>query len=120
VAGKRLWKAVVADVQPGWSLDAKDYAALTEAGRIADQLDALEKAIKKQGAVVEGSTGQPRVHPAIGESRQLRETQNRLLRGIDLEDPKANWNPTSERARKAVNARWDRELGRNRTAAEHG
>jgi phage terminase small subunit len=105
-AGKRLWRAIVKDVAADWELDAKDLATLTEAARIADTLAALEKAIKRQGAVVEGSTGQPRVHPAIGEANKLRETQHRLLRSIELEAPAADANARSRFASEAARARW--------------
>jgi Phage terminase, small subunit len=106
VPGRKLWRSVVSDVEDGWQLDAKDLAALAEAGRIADTLDALEKAIKKQGAVVEGSTGQPRVHPAISEANKLRETQHRLLRSIELEAPAEDATARSRFGREAARARW--------------
>jgi hypothetical protein len=107
-AGKRLWKAITGDVQEGWSLDAKDYTAITEAARIADQLAALEKDVKRDGHTVLGSTGQPRVHPAIGEMRQLRETQHRLLRTVELEAPNADASARSRFASEAARARWGR------------
>lgn len=60
MAGKKHWLSITGDIHEGWSLDAKDLALLAEACKIADELAALEKAAKKQGTVVEGSTGQPR------------------------------------------------------------
>jgi hypothetical protein len=54
---RRVWKAIVADVQLGRSLDAKDLALLAKESRNADTLDTLEKAIKRDGATVETSQG---------------------------------------------------------------
>lgn len=84
VAGKALWRNVTAEVDADWRLDARDLALLGEAARTADDLAALERAVKREGPLSPGSKGQVRVHPAVCEARQLRLVLARLLGQIEL------------------------------------
>jgi hypothetical protein len=89
-------------------LDEREAAILAAACRQADDVAALEEAIAKQGVVVEGSQGQPRLSPLVTEARQGRLAVARLLGELDLADPDAE--PRSakwRRARHAADARWD-------------
>ena len=40
-AGKRLWKAITADIEPGWRLDARELHLLERACRVEDEVRAL-------------------------------------------------------------------------------
>jgi len=114
--GKALWKAILDDLGPGWELDAREIHFLTRACRCADELEKLQKAIDEDGVTVEGSRGQPIVHPALSEARQLRLVQMRLLGAIEVTDPKdaiRSATPAQSRARHAANVRWH---GSNSTA----
>jgi hypothetical protein len=63
--------------------------------------------------MVEGSKGQPTLHPAISEARLGRQTIDRLLGKINLPAPEKagddGEDAASQRARKAADARWTRE-----------
>lgn len=115
-AGKALWKSILADLSEGWELDARELHFLARACRCADELAALEKAVDRDGFTVEGSRGQTTVHPALGEARQLRLVQLRLLGAIEMVDPRAAARaatPKQARARDAANVRWDLERARH-------
>ncbi len=114
--GKKLFRAILRDIDADWQLDARELTLLERAGRCADDLDKLEKAIDKDGIMVEGSQGQRRVHPALAEARQLRLVQLRLLSAIEMVDPQAHKRsatPAQARARHAAEVRWglEREAG---------
>jgi hypothetical protein len=79
-AGKALWTEILDEVGEGWTLDARELHLLQRACRCADELADLEQAVDADG----GSRGQPAVHPALAESRQLRLVQLRLLGNIEL------------------------------------
>lgn len=62
--------------------------------------------------------GQPAPHPLLGELRAHRSQLAALLKQLNLPDELTDadaevlpLSPTSERARKAANARWSREKG---------
>jgi phage terminase small subunit len=108
-AGKKLWKAVLADLPSGWELDQREIELLGLAARQADDLTKLEAAIRKEGVTSSGSTGQRTVHPAVIEARQARLAVSRLLGAIAL--PDADEQPATAattRSRKAAQARWAR------------
>jgi phage terminase small subunit len=115
-AGKGLWRSILADLAPGWELDARELYLLGRACRCADELDSLEKAVDKEGLICEGSRGQVAVHPAVSEARQLRIAQARLLGMVELVDPKAALRaatPAQARGRKAAEARWGLERAKH-------
>lgn len=108
-AGRALWIAVVADIEDGWELDAREVALLVEACKIGDQLAQLDAAVAVDGATVRGSRGQTVIHPGVSEGRALRLAQLRLLGSIELVDPTAAIKastPQQARARAAAQARW--------------
>lgn len=120
--GRALWRSILADLDDGWELDARELDLLRRACRCADELAKLEAEIDRAGVVVEGSHGQARTNPAIAEARQLRLVLLRCLSAIELDDPTEaarSSTPAEARARKAANARWSRvaELERRRAAS---
>src|SRR4051794_41845488 len=64
-----------------------------------DECEALREAVAADGTTVAGSTGQTRVHPAIGELRQHRLALGKLLSQLALPDEEDNALPTPLQAR---------------------
>ena len=107
--GKALWKSVTEGLPDGWELDERELAVLELAAGQADQLDALEAAIRRDGVTAVGSAGQLRLNPAVAEARAARLAVGRLLGQLQL--PDADAQPRSEagrRGQRAARARWDR------------
>ena len=107
-AGTALWTRKVADLEAPWRFDERELALLTEAGRTADDIAALDESIAAEGRMVEGSRGQPVLHGGVTEVRQLRALQLRLLSALTLTDPQddaASGTPAQERGRRAANVR---------------
>jgi P27 family predicted phage terminase small subunit len=107
--GRRFWKRVVGE----WECSPTELELLAEACRTLDELDALRRAVAKQGATVAGSQGQPRAHPALAELRQARGELRRLFDALGIPQPLAGAAPaedvvslTSRRAQRAARARW--------------
>jgi hypothetical protein len=106
-AGATLWEAVTSGIPEGFELDDRETAQLDLAARQADDLARLEAVISEEGATAVGSTGQPVVHPAIGEARQGRLAISRLLGVLDLADEDGDvGTAASRRGRRAARARW--------------
>lgn len=113
--GEALWGRIISDLDEGWELDQRELHLLSEACKTADDLAALDAAIARDGRTVEGSRGQPVVHPGIAEVRQLRALQLRLLGALELSDPVDSLKsatPEQSRKRQAAAARWAREQRR--------
>jgi hypothetical protein len=107
VTGKALWRAMLADLEA----EPWETAILTAACRQADQVAKLERLIAKDGLMIEGSTGQLRIHPAITEAHLGRQAVARLLAQLHLvDDPEADVgrSPKSRRASHAATTRWNR------------
>jgi hypothetical protein len=103
------WSIVYKD----WELDARELAVLDCAARQADVNDALERAIRRDGYMIEGASGQRRLNAAVTELRQGRLALARLLGQLALpaEDADAKGaTATSRKAQKAARARWHREV----------
>ena len=101
--GRAFWRQVVA----GYELEGHHVEVLREVCRLLDRADALAAAVQRDGEVVPGSTGQPRLHPALAEQRQTAVAVARLLDalGLDVEEEKPE-SATSRKARRAAEARW--------------
>ena len=102
-AGRELWEQVASV----YEVDAHERPLLAEACRLADRCAQLEESIEEHGLTVEGSTGQPRLHPAVAEVRQTRVALTRVLGAIAF--PNEEGVPVkagSRHASKAAVARW--------------
>jgi hypothetical protein len=77
--GRALWDAVLRE----YELDAHELLLLTQACRTADQLEALDAAVRRDGVLQESPQG-TRAHPALVEARQQRLTLARLLAALRL------------------------------------
>ena len=89
-------------------LSEAESQLFAEVCRVLDEIDGLNAAVKRDGITVGGSTGQIRVHPALGEVRQHRLALGRLLAQLSLpdEDGSILSSAVTARARKAAQSRW--------------
>lgn len=109
-AGKKLWRDTHKALDQGLAFDDRERSILNLAASQADDLADLERAIESGGTMVDGSTGQPVLNPAIPEARQARAAIARLLGSLDLSDPDEKPNTAaSRRASKAAESRWARQ-----------
>ncbi|HET9255488.1 MAG TPA: hypothetical protein VFO16_09830 [Pseudonocardiaceae bacterium] len=76
-AGRALWCAVA----ESFELEAHEVQVLRQAAVVADRIEQLDKAVTRDGVLVEG-----RAHPALIESRLQRVTLGRLLALLRLAD----------------------------------
>lgn len=108
-SGRALWRSLVKGLPKGWELDERERALLALAAHQADDLAKLETAIKRDGTMTVGSTGQPVLNPAITEARQARLAVSRLLGQLALPDEEAEARTEAGlRGQKAARSRWDR------------
>jgi len=111
-AGRRLWRAIVGDLAPGLELDARELALLDAACRQADAVGVLERAVKRDGTMVRGASGQRRLNGAVPEIRQGRIALARLLGEVDLAGEQAPGTAASRRGRRAADVRWAEHTAR--------
>lgn len=102
--GADFWRQTVKDFE----LSDVELLLLRECCRLLDECETLREAVTNDGVTVAGSTGQLRVHPALGELRQHRLALGRLLAQMALPDVDEDTlrSPTQARARKAAQTRW--------------
>ncbi len=102
--GRGFWRSTVATFE----LSGVEMELLTECCRLLDECESLRTAVERDGTTVEGSTGQTRVHPALGELRQHRLALGRLLAQMALPDADEErlLSPMQARGRKAARTRW--------------
>jgi hypothetical protein len=74
-AGRRLWRAVVAD----YELEEHESALLLEAARTVDLLDELAGIVEAEGPLLDG-----KIHPAVVEARQMKIALARLSAALRL------------------------------------
>ena len=79
---------------------------------------ALERAVKRDGTMVRGASGQRRLNGAVPEIRQGRIALARLLGEVDLAGEQAPQTAGTRRARKAAETRWAAHHARR--AGTHG
>lgn len=93
--GRRLWSSVL-DV---FDLSAAELVLLAAAARQADDVATLEAGLR-DGFVVKGSKGQPRLSGAVTEVRQGRLALARLIAELRLpsDGVQVGKNPTKQRA----------------------
>lgn len=107
--GRRLWS----DTTATFDLRADEQATLLELCRTLDLLDVIESALAKAPLLIEGSAGQPRPNPLLGEARGHRAVAVQLARSLGLSDVAEHDDsgavlptPKQARAQHAARARW--------------
>jgi hypothetical protein len=105
-AGARLRHAVLGE----YELATAEVAILDLAAAQLDDIAALEKVLKRDGLIVTGSTGQPRLSAVVAELRQSRIALAKLLGelALPIDDEAAGMTPASRRAQHAARSRWGR------------
>lgn len=106
VRGRTFWRSTVASFE----LSDVELELLRECCRLLDECESLGTAVDTEGITVVGSTGQTRVHPALGELRQHRLALGKLLAQLSLPDvdDESLLSPTQARGRRAAQSRWGR------------
>jgi hypothetical protein len=117
-AGGALWRALIDDLAAiaaadgaTFEYDRRELSVLREACATKDAIAALEEILANEGGVIPGSKGQLRLSPVFAELRQQRLALQRLLDSLGVPDASSS-SATSERKRRAANARWSRDRGR--------
>ena len=113
-AGKALFRSLAAV----YEFDERETTLLATCARQADDVAALEELIARDGLIVAGSNGQPRLNAAVSEVRQGRIALAKLLDTLALPDETSGKPITtaSRRAQHAAQSRWATE-GRRRGSA---
>lgn len=110
-AGRRVWRHV-ADAYALEDFNAAELAQLELASRTMDLVAELAEEVDAEGLTVEGSKGQRRAHPALGELRLQRRLAADLLRQLGLDQADADGTVSnlpsvrSRRASQAARKRW--------------
>ena len=114
--GRGFWRRTLAT----FDLSEVELELLRECCRLLDECESLRTSVDQEGTTVLGSTGQVRVHPALGELRQHRLALGRLLAQLALPDvdESALRTPGQIRATRAAQARW--RAHNDRKGATHG
>jgi hypothetical protein len=91
-----------------FELSEVETELLRECCRLLDECESLRDSVDTEGTTVKGSTGQVRVHPALGELRQHRLALGKLLAQLALPDVDETTlrTPTQARASRAAQTRW--------------
>lgn len=101
-------------VSGSFDLAGHEVVLLRSACALADTIADLEASLSRDGLVVSGSAGQPRLNGAVGELRQNRLALSRLIADLSLPIDAAGEDvvlrsPASRQASKAARARHDRD-----------
>ena len=100
-AGRKLWRAITREHE----LDGRETAILAQACRQADALADMDAALVRDGIVVPGAAGQPRLNAIVAESRQARLALAKLLDLLHLPDDDAEARKNRPQQRRA-SRRW--------------
>jgi hypothetical protein len=107
--GGRLWDSVT---ELHGDMGPDTVRMLVDACREADLVQRLEDALRDSDLMVRGSQGQLVASPLVSEIRQHRSVLSALLKALKLPqtagDAARAEQETSEKARAAVRARWDK------------
>ena len=108
--GRTFWKAL----QPDFEFTEAEQALVLEAARCIDRLDMLDQSIRDLGPMVEGSSGQQVVNPALTEARGQQAILHRLIAALQLEDDDGHSVATARQvsSQTANYARWNQRKGR--------
>lgn len=110
-SGQALWDEII-NHDPPYELRPDELAILRHACREEDLIDRLHEALAEAELTTRGSMGQEVASPFVSEIRQHCATQATLFAKLKLPDTPSGLSRkkahTSEQARMAVRARWDR------------
>lgn len=105
-AGKALWSSLVA----AYEFAPHEVVLVERACRLADREAQLQEVIARDGLVVDGSNGQPRLNGAVAEARLTTLAISRVLGSLKMPDESGRpLSAASVRSQRAANSRWDRQ-----------
>jgi phage terminase small subunit len=108
-AGKRLWREVQAAFEPvDKTLDVRQTAILRLCCKQADDVAALERALKGKPLTVQTASGGEKINPLHAALQVARRAQMRYLLQLELTAPPAGPLARSVRAQKAAQLRWQK------------
>jgi hypothetical protein len=104
VPGTRLW----ADVATRYMLSAGELEVLRQAAHTCDEVDRLEREVRRSPLPVPGSMGQLRPNPLLKVLHDHRLLLRRLVDSLNLPDESesSGLHPGARHAQKAANVRW--------------
>lgn len=112
--GIELWVGI--NLQ--YRLNEAEKATLEQAARELDLIGLLERSVKRDGVLVEGSRGQLRINPAIPQIAQHRTVFDRLLQSLALPlDGEAVGRRRNPQAKQAATLKWKNQQRRGRIAS---
>ena len=105
VRASAFWRRVV----DKYELRADELRVLEDACREMRLIDEMEEALRESSLMIQGSMGQPVMHPLVAEIRQHRNVLASLLRSLKLPDEEGEEEAAPSRsvqARKAAQSKW--------------
>lgn len=115
VRARRYWKETLDTFELD---DIADVELLREVVRTITRIDALEAALKDTGMFIAGSQGQKILNPVVAEIRNQQATLLKIQTALTATDTDLVAS-TTDNARKAARARWDRVGQAEKRALEH-
>ncbi len=101
-SGEALVARIRAEMaEEGLEPDAREVELLTLASDLQDRIVELEAAVAREGMTTVTKGGLVRLHPAVSEVRQTRQSLARVLAGVQITEGAKD--PVKQ---KAANARW--------------
>jgi hypothetical protein len=110
-AGAALWREMNAQ----FTFHAGELQILKQACAATDEIALLEASIAELGAMIPGSRGQMRLHPAFAQLATHRATVDRLMQSLALPvDGEQVGRRRSPQAKQAANVRWKSQARKGR------
>jgi hypothetical protein len=103
-AGEALAAQLNGALPEGGEWDEREAALVDLARRQADDIEALERLLEREGPTVTGAAGQSRLNPVFGELRQQRLALSKILSGLRLPDEGMSGVRDAVKRRRAHNA----------------
>jgi P27 family predicted phage terminase small subunit len=112
-AGKVLWRNLTRE----FDFNSAELSLLHQLCCTTDEIALLKAALTRTGPVVEGSKGQPRANPLLGELRNHRKLADQLVVALGLPiDGEAVGRRRSAQAKQAADTRWAKTKTKSRAS----
>lgn len=105
--GRAFCDEIVAEFVPS----PGELQILRTAARCVDEIDRLERELRRQPFIVEGYAGQPRPNPLYKTLQEHRKLLRQLVDSLNIPQPaeEVGLNARQRHAQKAARVRWSRE-----------
>jgi hypothetical protein len=107
--GRAFWGEIVEQFIPS----PGELEILRQAARCVDEVDRLERELRKQPFMVEGFAGQPRPNPLYKVVQEHRTLLRRLIDSLNIPDSpeqEIGLRPSQKHAQRSAQARWARKV----------